>query len=181
MIEYKNFSFAAPPRTGSTSFLSMANLVGLGERQKTKAHIPPPNNYGGFVVSMVRHPFDFLISYFLALRGGATGVDCVDVFTFARHHDSPESFIRRYLRDIPGQVGKMFDIYQANSIIRLEDLPLAAEEFFESVGVPSSTAKMVSLITPQNARKGQPHIVDKKLRRAVVEAEKDFCDRYEYF
>jgi len=181
MIQYKNFSFAAAPRTGTTWFIKACSLMKLGDKQKTKVHFPPPLDYNNYVVSSIRHPYDFLVSFFLALRGGATGVGCVDVFSFARHHNSPGSFIQRYLRDIPGEVGKMFDAYRANSVIRLEDLPWAAEEFFEGVGVPYETARRVHEITPQNVRKGEPHIVDKKLRKQVMEAEGDFCERHEYY
>jgi len=130
MIQYKNFSFAAPPRTGTTWFIKAASICELGDGQKATLHIPPPADWNGFVVSMIRHPYDWLASFFLSLRGGSVGVECVDVFAFARYHDSPESFIQRYLENIPGEVGKMFDTYRANAVIRLEDLPYAGEEFF---------------------------------------------------
>lgn len=184
MIKYDKFYFASPPRTGGTFFIKAASEVGLGDAQKSQLHVPPPTPWEGrgFVISTVRHPYEFLCSYYLALKGGATGVDCVDVFMdHARTSLDVDEFISKYLRYCPGEVGIIFDRYRANSVLRLEDFPWNVIEFFESIGVQHDEAWKVNSITAQNTRKGHPHIVNKDLKKQVVAAEKDICERYEYY
>ncbi len=183
MIKYEKFFFAAPPKTGSTFFIKAAAEIGLGDAQKAELHIPPPlTNWSGFLVSTVRHPYEFLCSYYLSLKGGATGVACVDVLMdHARTSLDADEFVSKYLKHCPGEVGKIFDRYRANSVLRLEDFPWNIIEFFETIGVQHNEAWKISSMTPQNARKGHPHIVNKDLRKQVVIAEKDICERYEYY
>jgi len=182
VIKYKDFFFAAPPRTGSTWFIKSASIVCLGDAQKSKLHEPPSIIWNGFLVSLVRHPYNWLCSYFLALEGGKTGVHCVDVLAnYARTSSDVDEFILQYLKYCPGEVGRIFDRYMASSVLRLEDFPWNAIEFFESVGVKSEDALKVKNITPQNVRKGHVHIVNKNLKKQVVETERKLCERYEYY
>lgn len=184
MIKYDRFYFAAPPRTGSTYFIKCCSEVGLGDGQKATLHEPPPIPWKGkgFLVSTVRHPYDWLCSYYLALEGGATGIHCVDVLVnHAKTSLDVDEFISKYLMYCPGEVGRIFDRYRANSVLRLEDFPWNVVEFFESVGVEHDEACKVSNITPQNARKGHPHIVNKDIRKQVVMVEREICERYEYY
>jgi len=58
---------------------------------------------------------------------------------------------------------------------------MQGKNFFEGVGVLPDVAELVCRLTPQNVRKGEPHIIDNKLRKQVLEAEGDFCDRHEYY
>lgn len=182
MIKYDKFFFAAAPRTGSTWFLKAASIAGLGDGQKATLHQPPPIIWDGYLVSLVRHPYDFLISYFLSLEGGMTGVHCVDVLAnYARTSANSDEFIANYLKYAPGEVGRIFDRYKASTVLKLEDFPWNTIEFFESVGVQYSNAIKIKDITPQNVRKGHVHVVNKNLKKQVMLAERRTCEQYEYY
>ncbi len=182
MIKYDKFHFAAPPRTGSTYFIKCASICDLGDAQKSVLHQPPSMEWDGYLVSLVRHPYDFLCSYYLSLKGGATGVYCVDVLcNYARTANDVDEFIALYLRYCPGEVGRIFNRYRATTVLRLEDFSWNVIEFFESLGIKYSIAMRVNDITPQNVRKGLVHIENKSQKKQVVFAERDICDRYEYY
>lgn len=182
MINYANFAFAAPPRTGSTWFIKAAYEVGLGNAYKSKLHIPPPNDFSGYMVSMVRHPFFWLRSYYYALEGGACGVDCVDVFVkHVRDANDFNGFVRRYLKHIPGAVNQMFCAYRANSVLQTEELPYNAAELFESVGIrPNMIVKAIK-IPAQNRTKQRMPMADPVLLKEVIEAESDFFEELDYY
>jgi len=180
MIEFDRFVLASAPRTGTTWFRKAAADVGLGAPAKFNVHIPPPEDYTGFVVTLVRHPYDWLVSYYLSLKGGAIGVPAVDQFcNIARGSYGVYDFLAQYVRLFPGEVSKMFDLYRASSVLRLEDFPWAVISFFETIDATIPTSLKDTPL--QNARKGEYHIPNKKLKQQVVEAEADFCERYEYF
>lgn len=183
MITYNEFNFAAPPRTGSTWFIKAAYEAGLGNAYKAKLHVPPPNDFDGYVVSMIRHPFFWLRSYYYALEGGACGVDCVDVFVeHSRKAKDFNGFVRRYLKHIPGTVGKMFDAYKANSVLQTEELPYNAAELFESVGVrPKMIENAIHAVPPQNRTKNIQHVLNPVLMKEVIEAESDFFEQHDYY
>ncbi len=182
MIKYKDFFFAAPPKTGSTWFIKCCSECGLGDAQKATLHEPPSIIWSGFLVSTVRHPYDWLVSYYLSLKGGMTGIYDVDVLAqYARTSLDVDEFIHKYLMYCPGAVGRIFDRYMATTVLRLEDFPWNTIEFFESIGVKPDIAMKVKNITAQNARKGHVHIVNKYNKKRVLNAEKSICERYEYY
>ena len=192
MIQYPKFkfAFAAPPRTATTWFLKACSDLEIGHGTKTNLHIPPPEGWDGYLISLVRHPYDWLASYYLALEGGVIGVQCVDTFAiYARTcmhgclymKGGVYNFIKTCVNDRPGKIGEMFDAYRASTVIKMEDLPWAAVEFFASLGIKRRKLKVIQNMNPQNSRKGHPHIPDEKLRKSVVRSERDFCERYEYY
>jgi len=183
MISYTDFQYAAAPKTGTTWFIKAAYEAGLGHKKKTNLHDPPPDGHKGFVVTTIRHPYDWLVSYYLSLRGGTVGVVGVDLFCWiARKSPSVEAFINNYLRMFPGRVTEMFDSYKANTVIRLEDYPESAIEIFDTFrNSRVSCDGQVRKITPQNARKGSPHITNRRQKEAVISAELEFCETYDYF
>lgn len=182
MIHYKKFSFASPPRTGSTWFLKACVEIGIGNdsHSKAKLHVPPPVGDTSYRVSIVRHPYDWLESYYYALEGGTIQVECVDVFVpYVRQAHTFRQFVSLYLRHLPGEVGKMFDFYRPNNVFRVEDLPWAAIEFFQSIGVPEKRTNRLRDLPVANARK-IAQAKDRRLRTLILDAEESYCDRYDY-
>ena len=181
MITYPQFTFASAPRTASTWFIQICADAGLGEAHKANVHTPPAE-FGKekLSVTMCRHPYDWLVSYYLALQGGATGIAVVDsrFLSLARMSGTVERFVKLYLRRQSGEVGAMFDEYKANTVLRVEDLPWNVIELLSSIGKESDTAKW---LPAQNAFTGIPPQPNRKLRQAVVAAEREFCERYEYY
>lgn len=181
MLEYDGFQFAAPPRTGSTWASHCFSFAGLGNPTRAKVHVPPPIGYKGFVVSLVRHPYDWLVSYYLSLKGGAIGVPEVDVLVeFARHSNSPDRFVDT-IAHRGDLVTQIFNRYKASTVMRVEDFPMAMVDFLIPRGVKKSDLKQIKEYPPQNCRRNQTHVVDKKIRRKIVEANAEFCELYEYW
>ncbi len=183
MHNYRDrFHFAACPRTGSTWFIKAAAIAGLGEAFKAKLHDPFParaQRLASLRVSLVRHPCDWLASYWASIHPGRVGVREVDALPVAMA--SFDSFIKAYLRSMPGQVGRIFASYNADTYLRLEDMPWAAVELFETIGVQRGQTALVEKLDPQNVTRQElrPHW-DAKLRRRVLEAEQEMCERYDY-
>jgi len=182
MIAYPGFMFAAPPRTGSTWFIHACSLYGLGDGIKSKVHIPFPDGSSNFTVSLVRHPYSWLVSYYHALKGGAVNVVIVDkLCSIAATSETVEVFILRYLDQMPGHVTMIFDEYKASTVMRLEDFPWAPLEFFASIALNKKGAQDVRALMPVNATKGEYHKPNKSLKCQVVDAEKELCERYNYY
>lgn len=180
MIEYERFTFAAPICTGAHWFTLACSKAGLRAVKKVGSVLTQPwVNYtrDRFVLSIVRHPFSWLHSYYEYHCGHEVGVDEIDILSNVyRDADDFREFIRRYLMYQAGSVSRMFDSYRPSSVMRYEDLPYCAAEFAESVGVPD--------VSPFKLRATeQPYWMEefKDLRSAVVRAEREFCDRVEYY
>lgn len=178
MISYERFAFFGVPRTGTTWALQVFDAVGLGSGSKTYVHVPQPVGYKGFSVSLVRHPFSWLESIYYALEGGSCGVAVVDEVSKAA---KGKPTFRAFVEALPeGAVKKVFDRYEASTVMRLEDMPLAMLEFLESIKVPRKLRTKAIEIEPLNARTHFP-FQDKGLRALVVKKEHEFCDRFNYY
>jgi len=186
MINYRSFLFAAAPRTGTTWVLHAAEAVGLGEGSKAHVHIPfddpleTPTE--GFRVSLVRHPCSWLLSYYCSVYPGFIGVPAVDRF---RYFDAPtfEIFIQHYLREFPGEVGRMFESYRAQSYLRTEDFPWGFLELLRAVEVPQHERDACVKIPKQNEH-NRKHVrprFPRSLWNKVMEAERPMAKRFGYF
>src|SRR5690606_83320 len=141
---------------------------------KAKVHFPPDNPRRDFVITTVRHPYRWLVSYYLALKGGVIGVKAVDVFAkHCREASSLEGFIRRYLNEIPGAVGLMFDAYEASSVLRIEDLPFCLTEFLSLLNCPWEVRREIEQLSRQNCCRQIPPRADPVLYDMVMDAESD--------
>lgn len=182
MIDYGIFQFASAPRTATTWFRKVAFAAGLGERSAAGIHVPHEPRGGVLRVSMVRHPADWLASYYRTVQGGHVGVGAVDVFMgMAKESKCLNDFLKRYVAEKPGYVGYMFDAYNADTIIRLEDLPWAMQSVLEGAGVKRSLAIKSIRLSPQNVSTGLVSIMHPDLRRKVVEVDSEFCEEYGYW
>ena len=182
MINYGQFQFASPPRMGCTWFMHAAGMASFTPDAvgKTTAHTPGDIGVNGMCVVMARNPYTWLSSYYHAMEGGAINVSVVDIpfARIAKEATSFGAFVAKYLDTIPGAIGKMHDAYKANTVIRLEDLPWAATEFFQIVK-PHANYEAILKAPPINVNSTVCPKVP-MLRKAVMQAEKDYCERYEY-
>lgn len=186
MIDYQAFRFASPPRTATTWFRKVAADSGLEAtaRGSVGVHIPcPPQKVKDTLnVTIVRNPVDWLVSYYLKLEGGHIGVWDVDRFVpLARASSNLEAFLLAYLSEAPGSVGSMFGVYNADTVLRVEDLPWAAQSLLEAAGGRRSRVRQALQMPPQNIYGGVVPIVDRKVRVAIMKAEKKFCEAYDYW
>lgn len=177
MIDYGLFQFAAPPKTGVTWFLNAVQLAGYGPGFRYRAFEPfnGVRKEGVIRVSLVVHPYLWLHRIYesiskgeLSLQEACIPISCVGSF---------EQFVNQYLSSHVGFLTRYYSLYEADLVLRLEDMPYALEEFLESLGTDSlmmdSFRRLRSRIysSPPNNR---------QLKFQVVKAEWEFCDRYDY-
>ncbi len=184
MIDYDFFQFACPPRTGTAWFLKATQLSGLGLGFRQQAHIPflGKRRPDTFRITLVRHPCDWLASCYSVIQRNEVDVDQLDNFR-KFNHNSFDDFVLYYLRSNPGAIGRLYSIYteEADSCIRIEDMPWAFLELMETMEVPESLYSRTKTLTRQNASpvRSLP-IWDRMLRRRVAEVEKETIDTYDY-
>lgn len=180
-VEYPKFHFAAIPRTGSTWFLAACRAAGIGEGAKSKVHIPFPERGATLRVSMVRDPADWIRSYYTAIYPGKTGIPIIDALASDRSLAKFDDYVRWYLHTMPGQYGRIFDSYDADITLRIEDAPWCFIEFADTFKTLTQyQVDCVRNLTKINPSK-KKSTWNKKLRKKMLESEEELCDRYEYF
>ncbi len=181
MIDFGDFRFSAPPRTGTTWFLSAAQEAGFGEHQKTKVHEPFPPQAGKSIrVTLVREPCAWLQSYYTSIWPGKIGVEFVDLFSeFGKMDQRFTAFCRDYLQFAPGSVGKMFKYYNADVCLKIEDMPWAFIQFLETLGISKKRRESFISMGPRNPSRD---IVrwSPSLKQKARSAEKWMIDYYDY-
>ena len=178
MIDYGLFVFAGAPRTATTWIRHAA--ADMGFLSSGRVHEPHSADSSKIRLSTVRHPADWLQSYYAEIWPGQIQIDCVDGLRRACNGtESFDDFIRLYL-DGSWTVGGMFAAYGADMMIRVEDLPWAFFEFAGSVGVCRASWDKCLLIRPANASRKKKPEWNPLLRARVCEKEADFMERYEY-
>ena len=142
--------------------------------------LKPPDVCGeaGYRVTIVRHPFLWLRSYYETVKGFRTGIPGVDLFSdLYRKSKTSDEFVNAYLTEAPGAVGRMFDAYDSHSMLKYEDMPRAGVQFLRSIGEKNAAKFEFPKILGEN----WVFDASRELWAAVVRAERDFCDRAEYF
>lgn len=179
MIRYGHFDYAAAPRTGTSWFVLAAYSAGYGNGGHFYVHDLFPTKHDGTLrISTVRHPADWLMSYYNAIYPAKIGVEQVDRFAGLTGR-SFDQFVANYLQHMPGSIGKMMCSYDADSFIRIEDTPLAFADLMKSMGVSEKVASRCYGITRANASHRKPYWSPSLLDR-VIEAEHDFVTHFEY-
>ncbi len=185
MIQYADFSFAGPPRTGRRWFVAAAEKVGLKILEPVHCVDKlPPADHQGISVSIVRHPFDWLVSLYQNQPTFRYYDNTVlnQIIHLASVSQSFPHFIKS-VQDWPGTVGRIFDAYRATTILRLEDFPWSPIEFFQSLDCPEDKVMWLKNFQPQSASAEHKVPQDRQveLKRAIVKSERRFCESYDFF
>lgn len=120
-------------------------------------------------VTIVRNPYDVLRCWYSELPLAAGKVERTIGFN---------EYVRDYLHFDAGRIGESHNDFAADTVMRIEDMPWAFIEFAESLGVASSVLDKLRDEKPEPV---PSHNWDPGLRRQVLDAERDFCERYNYF
>ena len=180
MVDLGSFQFGATLCVCGHPFVFACQASGLRIASGSRI-LDPPDMRGadGYRVTIVRHPFLWLRSCYENVRGSHTKVPGIDLFSDLYWKSKTfEEFVNAYLAESPGAVGRMFDAYDAHSMLKYEDMPRAGVQFLESIG-EKHTKEAARFL---DARGGNwAFDSNRELRAAVVRAERDFCDRAEYF
>jgi len=172
MIRFNLFDFAAPPLTAIQWFNSTVINKGVifEGSQNASALFPENDDSRKFRVSLVSNPCAWLSSFYVSAKKVASPA----VYPFIRFRlDCIDQFIQDYLQIIPGGVGDLFSMYKADSCLRVEDLPWALDELLTTLEVPHDNLYKP---VPQ-----QVNLIPRQLHAKVIEAERDFCERYDYW
>jgi hypothetical protein len=194
MIDYGLFKYAAPPRTASTwvqHALSKTRHEVL-HGNTFAVHIPFSPGYEVPRLSTVRHPVEWLLSYWYSVGTGVvSGCDELrELAQVARRSSTLVEFLLNVAEDQPGIVGRIFGQYMATSVIRVEDLPYGLISFLQLVGdVPPTIQEQIIRVPRKNTKpptKGRQAVLDpndlpQHVWRKIMRAEEELSDRYEYF
>ncbi len=179
MIRYEGFCFACPPRTGTGWLVKAAQLAGLGPGFRKHAHAVFNGTEDGVLrVSLVRDPRDWLQSCYTSIVKKEPDSKLLGRFN-SLPRDSFDEWIEAYLDDPELSVTGMFDSYQADTVMRIEDQPWAFLELLESVGVDEEYRKIAKQCPPQNVSVELPPW-NLRLRDEVGEKESSIMEKYEY-
>ena len=183
-IDYDYFVFACPPRVGTGWFLKAAQLSGFGSAHKDHAHAPfnDGRKADQFRVTLVRHPCDWLASCYAAIRNRDANMDQLGTLATLDVRHGFEPFIRGYLRGMEGWITKLYNDYtlEANSVLRIEDMPWAFVELMEALGVPDVMKRRCIGLAKQNVSESVPRW-DERLRKEVIDAEQEVVESFEYY
>ena len=184
MIDYGGFRFGACPRTGTTWVMQAAAIAGFGVGFKTEVHEPPTeDDPGQLTVTLVRHPYEWLTSYYFALQGGCVGVALIDELApLAREMKDFPSFVVRYCESFAGRFTKIIHSYRGDSVIRTEDLTSGTMELFRSLGVKEQQLTEIKAMSPANVNlnKGNVDCNIRYLQEIVRRAEQETYDHFDY-
>ncbi len=180
MLNYNNrFHFACPPGTGASWFVKACQLAGLGPGFTHRAYTRFPEGSSNVLkVSLVRHPCDWLAHrYEVLLSGrhnnhiGPFGGLCLDTF---------DKFVLGYLKLPTGAVGCLFDAYQADTCMKIEDMPWAFLELMGSLGIEQKLSTVVKGLRKPFSTDTMP-TWNPALRNQVSATEREVMNRYDYW
>jgi len=177
MIDYEQFYFAAPPKSGVDWFCQAMQLAGHGPGFRHQAHQPFNGTQGKPKVSLVCHPYRWLHRIYIASQDGSLNKN--DFLLPLDFHQSFSDFVGDYLTHHSGLITELFSIYEADTVFRLEDMPWALEEWLECIGTASDMMRSFRMVNNSELHTNAPS--DQLMRMSVVRSEWDFCERYEYF
>ncbi len=174
MLDYGNFDFVCAPRVGVSWFLKACQLCGLGPSFPKE---PKPHN-GKFRVSLIRNPVSWLESIHAARRIGWDSV-FLGKFRTLNVEANLEEYVWQYLQEIPGAIGELMLGYEADSILRIEDMPWGFLEFAAAVGIDPQFFPTIKMMGRTNA---SPFVLrmPKALANRVMVAEEVLSCDYEY-
>jgi len=183
----KMFEFAAPPRTGVSWFIQACREAGLeiflNEHSVSTSFLPWKEQAAKDVlrVSLVRHPCDWLRSVFDSFNVERENVGLKHFLHrefYGSPHESFDKFVSWYLETKSGLISRIFDSYQADNRMRLEDMPWALVELLESFGVDQKNLDRVTNLPPWVLPRSEWR---SDLRQQVIESEIEFCRNLDYY
>lgn len=142
------FQFAAPPHTGGPWLLN--GLLGIGmasassegrclKKMLIEVERPWVNCENGVRLTFVCNP----ITWLMACHSFPNRQNLPHDFAGLQSTETFEAFAHQYLMTCPGAITRLFGMYEAGVVQRLEDQPMAFAEFAESIGVPDAFVQKI--------------------------------------
>ena len=178
MLEFQQFCFSSPPHTGEGLFLWAARNAGLTYHYSGTKYTAPPIDCDKFILGIVRHPVSWLCEYFLERNDSTTDFSgySEQIDELLPQENTFDGFLQR-CSQIPNLMYDIFAKHRTSSVIKFEELPCSAAEFFESIGVqrdriqfPKVTQGSKTILKP-----------DPSVRLALMRSEYKFCEEFDYY
>ncbi len=137
MIVTPWFSFAAPPRCGTTWFTWLLQREGIevqgGKNGSDKHHSGHEDGLPSITIR--RNPADWLLSYYL-LNPNRVGVPEIDLFNTLRHSTASLSeFVVRYILEHPGKIETMFRLFRSTHTVDMCGMCTTFESLLPKLGM----------------------------------------------
>lgn len=186
MIDFGLFQFASAPRTASTWFTSASKAVGLCDPGRVftveEVHAYFPQERTGVPrITLVRHPVDWLASFFSLVYPAPLGLRSDRLCEFCHRYevDSFDRFLELSLDWYPGIVGQFFADYDADIVLRTDRISEGFCQVMESMGIDNTALGTVRNMPPANVGLGDSPIPwDPVLRERFLDSEQEMMDRY---
>jgi len=164
--------------------MQAATVAGFGVGFKSEVHeFPVEDNPGQLTVTLVRHPYEWLTSYYFALQGGAVGVSLIDdLAPLVREAKDFPHFVVRYCESFAGRYSEIIRSYRGDSIIRTEDLESGIIELFKTLLVKEDRLMKIKAMPPVNVNLNKGHVDCniRYLQETVRRAEQETYDHFDY-
>lgn len=169
MIDYGDWCLSSPPHVRAWWFIIAAREAGFNGTSlcENDAEALPPTTYKGLVVTLVRHPVEWLCSIL-----NSEAITTKIAFRLPWHTKVREWYDQHGV----DALWKIHASFPATVVQRWEDQPLAAEEFFASWDkryIMTSAFRMASALPKAE--------VDGNLRQYICSQEPELCERYDYW
>lgn len=169
-VDYGILEFAAPRCCGAEWFDHAMWMAGVnGPRVEGKSNEPfQAEATARPRVSTVCHPCLWVeLNYWFSLS---------EVQDQQIAHARLVGFLSDYFRTCRGDISRMFRSYEADAVMRLEDQPAAIIELLGSMGVKPPALRHLRGPSLPPRLEWKPEV-----RAAFLAAEKEVCERYDYF
>ena len=181
MIDYGEFQYAASPWTGVRWFTDLANQVGFDKVVRHTAFHPFVGPAKVIRVTTVTHPMKWLHQIYSWIHYHPPNED-IYISKLGEWLDlnrlSFTAFVNDYLSRPELKIDDFYKQYKADTVLRFEDMPWCAFEFFEALGktIPS----MESIDTSQ-VDYSYCIPTEVEIRQRVRRKESELHERYEYY
>ena len=171
-IDYGPFLFAAPLCCGAEWLDHAMWLAGAnGPRVRGNSYDLFPDGTPKLKISTVCHPCLWMELSHLTCALEEKMPDPIKEAQLGL-----ETFMAKYFRGHRGGVSRMFACYGADVVSRLEDQPAALVELLKSLGIKGDGLRQLCGPVLPPRLEWKPEV-----RAAFLAAEKEMCERYDYF
>lgn len=184
MIKLRTFSIQAPPRCGAGWLLKAIKIAGVEIKQPHRQVWEPETiSTDRHTISIIRHPYEWLRSFYFANRGELYPKSLERLVRCACNSTSLFEFINTGIEK--KLVTWTFRQYDANSVIRLEDFPAAPIMLFDMFWYPAfscDSAEKIEALPRTDPTDFQilNSKVEKELREKLMEVEKSIYEKFDY-
>lgn len=179
-IDFGLFRLSAPPRTGMGWMIPALVRCGIKTIGGTNYPFTPPSqDPSRITVSLVRHPCTWLESFHEHWRGRFFEHFPLCSISEVRG-ESPDEFARSIAISHPGAVWKLYQSYNADVCLKVEDMPWALFTLLESLRVEDEKLLAIKQFGKTTWRPARKTNLAASVRREVYRSEISVLEHFGY-